>query len=256
MATLPPWLQINPEQFTQAAIAGGEQGYRAASEAGSLAQRGLLSAVQLAQESAKAAQDIAVRREAINAELAKNAANVAAARYNAALDNSIQQQNVDLMRQHQADAVAQEQAKEAAAVVAQDKALAGAKDVAGIRANAPREFAQSEWTRRANEAVELEKAGRVEEAKQLRDYNAKLATQHESENPDRAKSEFDRFVSKVLANNKLDAREKRHMIEAYKAQTGFVDSTAAPVAAPAAPASAVGAPYRYVLKDGQYQLTQ
>lgn len=140
MATLPPWLQINPEQFTQAAIAGGQQGYQAAAEAGSLAQRGLLAAVQLAQESAAKAAEIAVRREQINAELAQNAARVSAARAEAAAQNSIRQQQVDLARIAEENQRVNEAARIQSAMDINAANIQGEKDVAGIRANAPQSF--------------------------------------------------------------------------------------------------------------------
>lgn len=138
---LPPWLQISPSQFTQAAIAGGEQGYQAASEAGQLAQRGLLSAVQLAQEAAAKAAEIAVRREQINAELAANAARVSAARADNAAQNQIAAQNLELARLRQEQAAQQSAAELQASREMQTERIAGEKDIANIRANTAGQFA-------------------------------------------------------------------------------------------------------------------
>lgn len=111
---LPPWLDIRPEQFTNAAIAGGEQGYRAAGQAGELAQRSALTIAQMAQEAAARSAEIRLRREQIQAELARNAANVAAARYNAALDFEAQQNALGLAREREQNAVAEHAAQLAA----------------------------------------------------------------------------------------------------------------------------------------------
>ncbi len=166
--TLPPWLQINPEQFTQAAIAGGQQGYQAAGQAASLAQEGLLNAAKLAQDAASRAAEIAVRREQINAELASNSARVYAAQAEAAAQNAIRQQQVDLARVAEQN----QQAEIAATLASREKMgaeeLASAERIANLRASTPQTFAPSDIKRLEDEAVAAEAAGNPQLAKLLR----------------------------------------------------------------------------------------
>lgn len=95
--TLPPWLDIRPSQFTDAAIAGGQLGQRTAQEAGELAQRGIIAA----QEIANRAEQLQVQRESIAAELAGRQAAASQRAAEAQMENSIRQQNFDLEKSAQ-----------------------------------------------------------------------------------------------------------------------------------------------------------
>src|SRR5688572_12084196 len=95
--SLPPWLDVRPQQFTESAIAGATLGQKTAQEAGELAQRGWIAA----QEIANRAEQLQIQREQIGAELA---ARQAAASQRAAESQGmlgIRQQEFDLQKQEQ-----------------------------------------------------------------------------------------------------------------------------------------------------------
>lgn len=261
---IPPWLQVNPSQFTQAAIAGGEQGFRAASEAGQLAQHGLLSAVQLAQEAAARAADIAVRREQINASLAENAARVSAAQAEAAAQNSLRQQNLELEKLKEENAVNQEANRLAAAQSMQTEKIAGEKDVANIRANAPREFSMSEFGKMAAEMNALPPDDplraiyqqRMDSLANVNPRKAQLSGADQAELAAARKSLqdiFAKYQSGELATWDQDALKQRTELQTRIRE---LESRTNPgPATPAAPAAAPRLRYQ-LLSNGQLQLVQ
>lgn len=102
MAVLPPWLQIAPEQFTRARIAGGEQGQRSAAQASEIVQR----AIQASREIANRAEALQVQRESIAAELAGRQAAASQRAQEAAGEIGIKQQQFDEYKRLQDDVAA------------------------------------------------------------------------------------------------------------------------------------------------------
>lgn len=259
--TLPPWLQISPEQFTQSAIAGGQQGYQAAAAAGQLAQAGLLKAAELASQAASRAAEIQVRREQINASLAENAARVAAAQQEAAAQNAIRQQQVELARVAEQNNVAQEAARLAAAQELKAMDVQGEKDVAGIRANAPQNFAPSDLGRMVAEMNALPEGDPLRQVYQQRLDKLAAVTTKKTELPVAEKAElsaarkelqdiFAKYQSGEVATSDQATLQKRTALQ--KRIQELEGRMTSPVAAPGKPAG----PLRYQLIDGQYQLTQ
>lgn len=99
---LPPWLNIMPSQFTEAAIAGGQLGQRTAQEAAELAQRGIAQASEIANR----AEALQVQRESIAAELAGRQAMARQRADEAAGELALAQQQFGLERQAQQEAAA------------------------------------------------------------------------------------------------------------------------------------------------------
>lgn len=269
--SLPPWLNIAPEQFTQAAIAGGAQGFQAAAQAGELAQRGLLEGAKLAQDAAARAAEIAVRREQINANLAENAARVSAARAEAAAQNAVRQQ--DLVFRQQAQEAAQQQAAAELAAGQEQAGLerASREKIAGMRID--RGFAPSEASRMLDEASALEAAGKKEQADMLRDVLKKRGTFAPAGlTPDQtaqAKALGERLAEieiKLSQPGKTfftredkppdpDLIKQRDTLQRQlDVILGRSKATNAPASITNPPASQ--GPLRYVLTNGQYRLTQ
>lgn len=260
MATpLPPWLQISPDQFTQAAIAGGQQGYQAAAQAGELAQRGLLQAAELASQAANRAAEIAVRREAINASLAENAARVSAAQSEAAAQNAIRQQQIELARAAEQNNIAQEQARLAAAQELKAMDIQGEKDVAGIRANAPQTFAPSEDVRTLDAIKRFRESGDNASADILENIMVKRgATTEKLPVADQKELEA---IAKRQAELSLLQRQgtgltEEQVVEREKLAKRLRQLETRPIAPVAAPLTPVGGPRRYELINGQLQLAR
>lgn len=99
---LPPWLNIAPSQFTEAAISGAQLGQRGASEAAQLGQQAYEQAAQIAQR----AQELQARREESAARMAAAQSAISQRAAEAQMQNAIAQREMELQEQVSRDAIA------------------------------------------------------------------------------------------------------------------------------------------------------
>lgn len=259
-AIIPPWLDVSPEQFTRAAIAGGQQGYEAAAQAGQLAQNSALSIAKLAQEAANRAAQIRVQREQIAAELARNSANVAAARYNAALDYSQAQNALNFAREREANAVAESQLQREAQLQIAGDENALKRELGLARINTPETYAPTEFEKLVNKRDELNKAGNAAGAAEFDAVINNFKTRGDVSDTAKFRAESQAAAAAVKRANDEVSRWRFNPEKLATAQDNLQKALAIQEqlfsGGTNAPATAAPGALRYQLINGQLQLVR